>query len=391
MEVRVLTKEEEKECTPLWSQAFEHGRRDMSEWEDWPDDATEGGSYNCGVYDAAGLQAVVSVYDYRVHLGPEVVVPMGGIGGVACLPASRGKGYAGACLKFSLERMRETGHIVSTLFPFSFEYYRRFGWEWVGVKRTYSLPTRILKPESETEHVRAAMPADRPAIAEVYRRCAAQYRGMVVRNEKGWNAVLNDRKDRFTYAYLYAHGGEAEGYLTYRGGTEEKTSLREFICLTPRAQRGLVGLLRRHEMQIQNFSWSAPDNDRLWLNLPHYIETKLNPTTQARVVDVPAALRAWRPNGERRGGVTLAVQDEAAPWNTGAWRVEFEGGEVSVRPTQDAPHVSLDIQAFSQAYFGTPTVDAIRAAERLTVHDENGYAALRALLDGPPMWMNDDF
>ena len=27
----------------------------------------------------------------------------------------------------------------------------------------------------------------------------------------------------------------------------------------------------------------------------------------------------------------------------------------------------------------------------LTVHDEAGYTALRGLLDGPPMWMNDEF
>jgi predicted acetyltransferase len=392
MEIRVLTKEEEKACFPLWSQAFEYGRREMSAWEDWPDDATEGGSYTCGVFDAEGLQATVLVNDYRVHLGPEVIVPMGGIGGVACLPASRGKGYAGACLQYALERMKETGHVVSTLFPFSWDYYRRFGWEWVGVDRKYAVPTRILRPDPETENVRAATPADRPAIADAYRQFATQFRGAVARNEKAWNAILDDRKDKFTYTYLYAQDEQPEGYLTYRGGKEEETWLREFICLTPRAQRGLLGLLRRHEMQVNKFAWSAPDSDPLWSHFFHWdIETKVKPVTQGRVVDVPAALRAWRPKRERRGAVTLAIQDESAPWNTGSWRVEFEGGEVSVRPTQDAAQVSLDIQALSQAYFGTPTADEIRAAERLMVHDEYGFAALRDLLDGPPMWINDDF
>ncbi|HLV81992.1 MAG TPA: GNAT family N-acetyltransferase, partial [Chthonomonadaceae bacterium] len=314
------------------------------------------------------------------------------IAGVACLPASRGRGYAGAGLKYALERMREAGQILSALFPFSWDYYRRFGWEWVGAYPRYSAPARIFKPDPGTENVRAATPQDRPKVEDVYRQFAGRYRGMISRTERDWNHILNDSPKNFTYTYLYEQAGQVEGYLTYRGGKEEETHIREFLCLTPHAQRALLGLLRRHEMQVEKFTWSAAPDDGLWAQGYHWdIETRLGPVTQGRVVDVPAALQAWKPSASVQGRLTLGVQDECAPWNTGTWQVAFSGGQVEVRPASSEPQVSLDIQALSQAYFGTPSVSDLRAWERLQVHEEAGYQALVDLLAGPPMWMNDHF
>ena len=388
MEIRELREDERESAFYLGSQAFMGGSRDMSRINH-PDRFARS---TFGVWDEAGLQAMVGVIKYRVHVGAGSIVPMGGVAAVACLPASRGKGYAGVCLKYSLEQMREAGQVVSTLFPFSFDYYDRLGWAWVGVTRSYEVPTRILRPSPETEAVRAATEGDRPAIAAAYTQFASRYRGAIVRDEKMWNQVLNNTDEQYRYTYVYEPETGVEGYLTYVGGKREETKLREFIALTPRAQRALLGLLRRHEMQIDKFTWEAPSDDLLWSTLYHWdLNTKLEPTAMSRIVDVPAALRSWQPHVDAGGSVTLAVTDEAAPWNAGTWRVEFSRGEVRITPTDSPPQVSMDIRALSQAYFGTPALPEIRAAERMTVHDEAGFHALRDLLDGPPMWLNDHF
>jgi predicted acetyltransferase len=388
LEIRPLTEEHKLESLYVGAQAFGHGERGPS-WLDAPNRPDLDG---WGLWEEAGLQARMYVLRFQVHLRPEVVVPMGGIAGVACLPASRGKGYAGALMRYSLERMREAGQIVSVLLPFSFDYYRRFGWEWIGVDRRYAVPSRILRPDPETENVRAATPADRPAIQAVYAQFAGRYRGPIARDEKHWNRVLEDSDERFTYTYLYEQEGRPEGYLTCRDGKGEETELREFLTVTARARRALLGLLRRHEMQIQKFVWFAPGDDTLWSQIAHWdIETRSEPKAMGRLVDVPGALQAWKPDADRRGTVIFGVRDECASWNAGTWRAEFEGGRVRVLPSKETPQVSLSIQALSQAYFGTPTVDEIRDADHLTVHDEAGYRAFRALFDGPPMWMNDGF
>jgi predicted acetyltransferase len=390
MDIRILTEDEIKGAHAIWAQAYHYGDRAQEE-KSWEDD-TYGKTFTCGVYDGAGLQAVLVINDYRIHLGPEVIVPMGGVGGVASLPASRGKGYAGALLRFSLAEMKERGHVVSALFPFSWAYYRRYGWEWVGHSRGYKVPTSILPASPETEQVRLATPGDRDRILALYTQFAGRYRGMFSRTEVAWNHILNDQPKQYTYTYVYERDGVIEGYLTYRGGKEEEVGIREFLTLTARAQRGLLGLLRRHDMQVKKFTWDAPEDDTLWSQFYHWdIETDLRPRTQGRVVDVPNALQAWKPAPEAQGALNLGLQDEHAPWNTGTWRIEFADCAVSVRPTSETPHVECDIQAFSQAFYGRPTVAHLRAADRLHVHDEAGFTALQALLDGPPMWMNNEF
>ncbi len=388
MEIRELQEGEREAASYLGSQAFMNGSRDMSRM-DSPDRLPR---KTFGVWDDAGLQAMVGVIEYEIYLGAEVTVPMGGVAAVASLPASRGKGYAGACLKYSLERMRDAGQVVSSLFPFSFDYYDRFGWAWVGIQRNYEVKTRALKGAPETEDVRAATEADRPAIAAAYAEYARRYRGAVVRGEKLWNQVLNSTEKEYRYTYVYERAGHVEGYLSYKGGNRESTKLREFVSLTPTARRALLGLLRRHSMQIDKFAWDAPSDDLLWSTFMHWdLTTKMEPTTQARIVDVAGALKAWRPKRCASGKTVVAVRDEAAPWNQATWRVEYRDGEVAAERTEEAHQVSLDIRALSQAYFGIPTLAEIRAADRLTVHDEAGYKALADLLEGPPTWMNNSF
>lgn len=392
MEIREITDNELQEAFLLSSQAFGQGGRDDNFAQNRLNDPNRLPSTSFGLWDDQGLQAKVSIIHYRQHFGPDCIVPMGGIGGVVCLPASRGRGYAGIMLRHALQKMRENGEFVSDLFPFSWEFYRRLGWAWVGQRNDYVVPTRVLQADPETEHVRAATTADRAAIQECYVAWAGRYRGPVERDVKLWNRILNDGEKEYAYTFLYEPDGKVEGYLTFKGWKEKKTRLREFVTLTSRAQRALLGLLRRHEMQVNKFSWSAPEDDTLWHQHYHSnIETETEPVTQARVVDVAAALAAWKPTASVSGKVVLGIQDDVAQWNTGTWEVDFSAGGSVVKSVEAAPDVTFDIQAFTQAYHGTPNLASLRRAGRLDVQSEAGYEALCRFLDGPPMWMNDFF
>lgn len=388
MEIRKIQEADREESYYLNAQAFLNGLKDTSRYKD----PTRMGDVSYGVWDENGLQAKVAVIDFKVHLGPDVVVPMGGIAGVVSLPASRGKGYAGACMKYTLRQMKENGYLISGLYPFSFDYYRRLGWEWCGIKRYYSMPTRIFKPSPDTEFVRKAEIDDRQKIIGCYTKFSGRYRGALVRPDKYWNKILENSGTHFTYTYLYEKDSVVEGYLTYREGKQEKTWLREFVALTPQAYAGMLGLLRRHEMQIEKFSWDAPGDDTLWSQIYHWdIETKIEPAFMGRIVDIPTSLSAWKPAAGSSGSFSIEVRDEYAPWNQGKWRIEFENGVAHCAVSHAKPDISLDIQALSQAYFGTPTVPEIRAAGQLTVHSESGYQAMVDYFSGPPMWTNDGF
>jgi predicted acetyltransferase len=386
-EVRLVQKEDIQQLSYLMSQAFQRGSRDgLGNESEWPETTT------WGMWEGDELRSAVTIEHYQVHLGENVIAPMGGIAGVACLPADRGRGYARTLLRRSLETMREQGQYISALYPFSWDYYRKFGWEWVGVKREYTLPTTVLNVSPETDRVRAASTHDYALIKQVYTEFSKRYRGMLARDDRLWNRTLNDEDKKYTFRYLYEGDNGPEGYIIYRHGEGDMTHLREFIALTPHARRGLLGLLHRLDMQIPKIKISAAGDDTLWMEQMHWdFDTKIWPVNMGRVVDIPQAFGAWSPVLSAIGKVCFSVRDEHAPWNDGSWHVMFENGICQVNRSHDEPQVEMDIQALSQLYWGTPTAKELRAAGRLSVHDERGYLALQDLMQGPPMCMFDGF
>ena len=392
MEIRQLTGLEQQQAHYIWSQSFERGDREMEEWKDW-EARTPTGRKNYGIFGASRLEAAFLTVDETIYLGADATLPISAVCGVGVLPASRGKGHASAGMRHLFGQMRDQGQPISLLEPFSWDFYGKLGYAWTAPTRRYAVPTRVLKPSPETEHVRAALPEDLPAIIACYTRLAQRYRGMVVRRPEVWEYILDASKKEHTYTYLYERDGEVEGYLYYHGGKREETHLEEFITTTMRAARGMLGLLRRHEMQIDKFNWAAPSDELLWSTLVHGdIQTKLMTRHMARIVDVPAALRAIHPQSNAPAALTVAIQDDAAPWNQRTWRIEYgSGSSAEVKPTDAPPQVSLDIQALSQAYLGSPTVAELRASDRIQVHDETGFVHLQRLLTGPPAWCNDGF
>lgn len=391
MDIRRLVGIETQQALYVWSQSFERGDRAMEDWKEW-EERIPSGRTTYGIYDGDALQAAFLLVDEAIHFGDAPPLPMGAVCGVGVLPASRGKGYASRGVSFLFERMRDKGQSISFLEPFSWEFYGRLGYAWTAPSARYSVPTRCLKPSPETDYVRAMRMEGRDAVIACYTKFAAGYRGMVARRREVWDWTFDGNKKEYTYTYVYERDGAVEGYLMYHGGKRDETRIEEFIAHTARARLGLLGLLRRHDMQITKFRWDGPVDDPFWSILVHGdIETKLYSRTMARIVDVGAAIEAIRIAGHIRGSVRLAVIDPTAPWNQRTWRITCEGGRAMARPAPDAPQITITIQALSQAYLGSPTMSQLRDTGHIQVHDETGFDMLAAVLAGPPAWCNDGF
>ncbi len=386
-DIRKLADHEHEEADLVWTQAFRGGNREaLDELRAYRERFGER-IVRFGVWDSSGMQATLQMMTGHSYFGPEATLPSTYISSIACLPAARGRDYGGAGLIHILGHLREAGQLVTTLCPANYGYYTRLGWDWVSVRRYYRTPSRVLPVDPETDRVRAATIPDRAGISAMYEQFARRYRGMPLRELADWNELLCSTSTHETYTYLYERDGLVEGYLVYGSkGTAEHLFLPEFLCITPRAQQGLLGLLHRHSMQVAAFSWDAPVDDGLWSQFLHReMEVNLMPTYVGRVVDVAGALQAWKP-AAADGAFTVEVRDGCAPWNDGTWGVEFEAAGVQVHKTDKDADVRMDIRAFSQAFFGVLTFDALRRQERLEVVGEVGAGAMSAFLSGPPMW-----
>ncbi len=68
------------------------------------------------------------------------VYPMAGLAGLATLPQVRRRGFARALITQMLGLMRESGHVVSALYPFRPSFYERFGY--VGLPQARTVTSR---------------------------------------------------------------------------------------------------------------------------------------------------------------------------------------------------------------------------------------------------------
>lgn len=107
--------------------------------------------------------------------------------------------------------------VVSARYPFDFDY-RKFGGEWICANRFYKIPSRVLRTDPETKHVRVATQADRARIRAAYTRFAGSYRGLVARDDTQWNSLLEDTRDHITYTYLYEREGRSKGISSIAEG-----------------------------------------------------------------------------------------------------------------------------------------------------------------------------
>ncbi len=396
--LRILTPADKPVYMRLMAQAFERGgvQKDIVHDENF-------GSETAGIWANDQLRAAVTVRPFTLHWSNAAsgMLSMGGVAGVATGIEARGRGYVDRLLRDALVRMRDAGQVVSALYPFAWAFYRKFGWEWVGEKRSVTLPLREIKATPEGRFVRE-VPGEsaRELLAPVYERYAARYHGMFASDSHQWGDKLAHSEERttFVYAYFPEGGTEPTAYLLWRydSGGSDAGEIREFIAYTPDGYRALFGLLHYLGTQCRTARLVAPADAPLWSQMYHWeISTKIEPVFQARVVDVCAAMTELAPPPDYPDGaeVTVQIADEAALWNHGKFRIGVVGGKIHcVTDSGSGPaDVTMDIQAFSQAFWGAPALSVLREAGRIEVDNDAGYENLSRLLPAAPVFTLDFF
>jgi predicted acetyltransferase len=397
--LRILTPSDRPAYMRLMAQAFERGKVQ----KDTPYDENFG-TETAGIWEGDQLRAALTIRPFTVHWRNAVsgTLSMGGVAGVATGIEARGRGHVDCLLRDSLVRMRAEGQVISALYPFAWAFYRKFGWEWVGEKRSVSLPLREIKATAEGRFVRE-VPSDaaRDLLSPVYDRYAARYNGAFSPDSHQWSDKLAHSDDRTTFVYAYFPDGDAEptAYLLWRydAGGSDAGEIREFVAYTPAGYRALFGLLHYLGTQCRTARLVAPADAPLWSQMYHWeISTKIEPVFQARVVDVCAAMQQVAPPADLADGAaaTVRISDDAAPWNQGVFRVTTASSKIEclAEPEADtAADMTMDIQAFSQAFWGAPSLPALRNAGRIEVSGEAGYENLCRILPANPVFTMDFF
>jgi len=109
----------------------------------------------------------------------------------------------------------------------------------------------------------------------------------------------------------------------------------------------------------------------------------------SRILDVPRALEA-RGNPAVDGDCVIAVDDPLFPENAGPFRIESNGGKVTVSPADGPAEGAIPVGLLSALYTGyLSAFDLVRVGA--IREDDPAVPVLGRLFAGPPPWSPDFF
>lgn len=382
--IRLLTVDDLPEIHDLISYAFlwDAGERNRARLEHLLRHAAAYGAFEDGglASQIISLPFTVGFHGRRFQAN--------GIGFVATYPEFRGRGHVRELMNRILRVEREQGTCLSFLAPFSYPFYRAFGYEHVFDRFDFDLrvadwpdgargtgTVRRMSWDRAREDVAAVYAAGEPG-----RPC-----GLV--REPWWEAYKFQLRRDYQFAVAYDAAGLPRGYLAYQL-KDRILDVFELEWTDTGAFQALSRFIRSHQADF-SLRWSClnpADLDRIPLSAdPERFVSTRRPYMMARIVDVEAFLRRYPFAGVDDFAFGLRIaSDPSAPWNEGLYLVRRVDGASSVdkrdaRSACDAPVLDASVQRLAQLLLG------YAGPERILISDgagiEGGEAERRALCE----------
>ncbi|AJY75238.1 hypothetical protein VN24_12455 [Paenibacillus beijingensis] len=301
-----------------------------------------------GAFEDGNLAAMLTIIPLDIYL-QGAKVQMGGVAGVSSWPEKRRQGCVGKLIAHALEQMRSSGQTVSMLAPFSFSFYRKYGWEMAFEHKKYTIATSFLPPRIDTGGRVERRDNDRELVAEIYEAYASRYNGTLSRSAEWWTTSVYRRKKGSTAVYFGADN-RPSGYAIYKV-QDRKLTIHELVYLDEEARRALWTFFANHDSMIDETVVTAPADDDLPFLLPNpRIGQEMVPYFMARIVDVEQLVNMYRFAEGVRGHFTLRLTDSYAPWNEGVWRFTADGsGGAALELERGADPVSPETESETAA------------------------------------------
>ena len=369
MQVRKLTTPEEYLAAEkistiafVGSRDMEKAQKDIAEQLAQKDDSADfWGSFNDdGVMTSHMINNIYHIlYDGRIVL-------CGGVGNVSSLPEYRRAGGIREIFRAKFADMRTRGFVFSSLYPFSHEYYRKFGYEYCYNPMKQRVDINDLKNYPCPYQVRMHNWGEciQP-FKDVYQKFILGQNMAIVRNDKQWDWIEGDAyKDRI-YRYLLADETGTHAYVVIRpdgAGDTRKAVIKDMAWDSMEAFYGILGFLYRLSAQYAYVEgvFPAAIDLRTLVTEPYHVKQEIDFHGMFRVVDVEKALSLMRhPKG--KGRYTIGVQDDFLPENTGIYAVCYEDGSaVSVQRTLDSADLSCNVTTLAQLVLGYAPLATLR-------------------------------
>ncbi len=285
------------------------------------------------------------------------------IGGLGTEPEYRRRGCVRRLMEDAFLLAPERGWAVSMLHPFSFAYYRKFGYEKIADHKILEFPMTALdcfKRCSDLKRLNSDEGvADALAVFEQF----AKNRNIMFRRYDGRHYKQASKLTEPTTYIWYEQAGKpasaitlsVENFYSVNRMASVYLHVHEMAFTTPASLYALFGFMRMFEgeletVKIHNCAMS-PEVD---LALRHYTHTKytLIPDVMGRILNVEAML-ALNAYPKEHGHFVVKVDDTLA-FTRGVYEVEYENDKVQIKKITDNGtfDIAAPMPAFTQILYG---------------------------------------
>lgn len=346
--------------------------------------------------DDGKMTSCLVVNEYQTRFDGHTV-GMGGVGGVGTLPEYRKGGHIRKIFEKALPEMREEGKVFSFLYPFSFAFYRKFGYELCRTYNRVTLPVKLFQTFPYPDRVEFFQKGgDAAPYAKVYEVFARDKNLAVVRTEKGWKNILDmDPYIKRQYTYLYRDAsGEPAAYVIFSAEKDDDGNLmaiRELAWVNPAAFFAMLGFLGGLAPQFGNAQWNMPSAFDITSLFPESHEIKITRPVGGmnRIVNVPQALSLLRAP-EKEGRAVIKVTDKFLPANDGVYKIEWDGsGSLFAKTSGRTPDMETDVETLTQLVTGFLTLEQARYRKNIVV--DRNEKPLRALFPHKDLYLMEYF
>lgn len=319
---------------------------------------------------------------------------MGGVGCVSSYPEYRGKGSISALMKRLLSDLAKDKVALSYLAPFSYPFYRRYGYEQIFEQISYRLASSDWPKVAFSQSIvyRADWEKARSAVSAIYEEELKKHPGALSR-EDWWLEYKFAQVNELHYAIAESREGRPLGYLVYTVSAEEFV-IKEWKALDRDAYSALAGFIGSHSGATRQFYYEkgfAGENLSYLMPAP-VVEMKLKPYMMGRIVDFTTFIASYPfQNHATEYQIYLEITDEYAPWNAGFWQLNVKEGKASLKQIEDRELIegkrvlSAGIQEWTQLFMGYRSGAVLNEYGRLSGSREMILVLDQLIPDGKPV------
>jgi predicted acetyltransferase len=321
--------------------------------------------------DGETLMAQIAVIDYKTMYYGNVLTAAG-IAGVSTLPEYRRCGCIREIFKYIFTSGEVKSFDTSFLYPFSYRYYRKYGYERLLQHKTLKFPFSSIQfiPRNDSGVLYKSR-EQLPELLELYNNYAKRYNVCFYR-ENGKYFCDNPFKTG-KYTYMWYNNGKPEAYATFT--IEGKTlNVTELVWLDKASLMGMLGFLRMYEGQVDDIWFSMLDKNNpldLLVDTDRSSSFGMYDGVMGRFIDIKKGLELY-PFPEKSGNITIEVTGDFIEANNGFYHVEYGAGKAQVSYSSTGkPDITVSVCSLSRILFGDIMPENLAFLPDTVIHNED--------------------